>query len=43
MFDVKSVSDAREGIERYLQFYNQQRLHQSLGYRTPAAIYAGRA
>jgi transposase InsO family protein len=23
-----------------LRFYNEERLHQSLGYRTPAAIYA---
>jgi putative transposase len=39
--DYRGVSEARQGIGRYLQFYNQQRLHQSLGYRTPAAIHAG--
>lgn len=40
--DYESVTDARAGIERYFRFYNQERLHQSLNYRTPAAIYLGR-
>ncbi len=37
--DYELVPEARAGIQRYFQFYNYQRLHQSLGYRTPAAIY----
>jgi putative transposase len=37
--DYASVSEARVGIARYFQFYNHQRLHQSLDYRTPAEIY----
>ena len=37
--DYESVTEARAGIERYFRFYNQERLHQSLDYRTPAAIY----
>ena len=37
--DYTSVPEARAGIARYFQFYNHQRLHQSLDYRTPAAIY----
>jgi len=41
--DYRAVSEAREGIGRYLQFYNHQRLHQSLGYRTPAAVHAAQA
>lgn len=41
--DYRAVSEARQGIGRYLQFYNHQRLHQSLGYRTPAAVHAGQA
>ena len=41
--DYASVTEARTGIERYFQFYNQERLHQSLEYRTPAAIHLGKA
>jgi putative transposase len=37
--DYASVAEARAGIAGYFQFYNHQRLHQSLDYRTPAAIY----
>ena len=40
--DYESVTEARAGIEKYLRFYNQERLHQSLAYRTPAAIYLAR-
>ena len=37
--DYASVTEARAGIERYLRFYNHERLHQSLDYQTPAALY----
>jgi len=40
--EQESVTEARTGIERYFRFYNQERLHQSLDYRTPAAIYLAR-
>ena len=40
--DYASVTEARAGIQGYFRFYNQERLHQSLDYRTPAAIYRGR-
>jgi putative transposase len=40
--DYASVAEARTGIQRYFRFYNQERLHQSLDYRTPAAIYLAR-
>ena len=39
--DYESVTEARTGIERYLRFYNQERLHQSLDYRTPDEMYFG--
>ena len=34
-----SPREARQGLGRYLAFYNQERPHQSLGYRTPAEVY----
>ena len=34
-----TVLDARDGINNYLNTYNYRRLHQSLGYKTPAEIY----
>lgn len=40
--DYRSLSEARAGIDHYLWFYNHKRLHQSLDYQTPAAIYARR-
>jgi putative transposase len=32
---------ARLGLNRYFDFYNFERSHQSLGYRTPAEVYFG--
>lgn len=34
-----TVSDARRHLERYFQLYNNERLHESLGYRTPYEVY----
>ena len=31
--------DARQGLSRYLPFYNERRPHQALGYKTPAQVY----
>lgn len=31
--------EAEQGLLSYFQFYNQERLHQALGYQTPASIY----
>jgi putative transposase len=39
--DYELVPEARAGIGNWFQFYNQQRPHQSLGYRTPAELYLG--
>ncbi len=35
-----SMAEAHRGIGHYLRFYNQERLHQSLDYRTPWAVYS---
>ena len=37
--DYQNVGDAVNGLGRYFDFYNHQRLHQSLSYRTPAQVY----
>jgi putative transposase len=34
-----SVAEARAGIAAWLRFYNEERLHQAHGYRTPRQIY----
>jgi len=39
--DYQSVQDARQGLVRYLGFDNEERLHQALGDRPPAAVYRG--
>jgi len=31
--------EARDGVGNYLHFYDHQRKHQALGYRTPAEVY----
>jgi putative transposase len=36
--EYERVSEARSGIERWFEFYNHRRPHQSLDYRTPAAV-----
>ena len=35
----QTAAEARVGINAYLEFYDYQRPHQSLGYRTPAEMY----
>jgi putative transposase len=36
-----SPREARQNLSRYLRFYNEERPHQSLAYRTPAEVYFG--
>jgi putative transposase len=38
-----SVSEARRGIGGWLSFYNEERPHQALGYRTPRGVFDGEA
>jgi len=35
----ETVQEARIGLRNYFEFYNHERLHQSLGYKTPWSIY----
>jgi putative transposase len=37
----ETVAELLQGLARYFAFYNQERLHQSLGYETPAEVYRG--
>lgn len=37
--DYRNVSEARHGLKGYFEFYNRERLHQSLNYQTPEAVY----
>ena len=37
----ETVPELTLGLGRYFAFYNDERLHQSLDYRTPAAVYRG--
>ncbi len=39
MNDYQTVTELRHGLEKYFDFYNQARLHQSLNYQTPAEVY----
>jgi len=41
--DYADPREAREGLRAYFRFYNKQRPHQTLDYRTPAEVYEGRA
>ncbi len=37
----EAVPELHRGLARYFAFYNDERPHQSLDYRTPAAVYRG--
>jgi putative transposase len=37
--DYQSVSELRNGIARYMHFYNFNRFHSALGYRKPMNVY----
>jgi putative transposase len=39
LHDYQTVADALSGLDRYFRFYNEERPHQALAYRTPAQVY----
>ena len=39
LHSFEDLREARWSIERFINLYNQKRLHQSLGYKTPAEVY----
>lgn len=41
--DYVTAWDAEEGLDGYFRFYCDERIHQALGYRTPAEVYYGQA
>jgi putative transposase len=41
LHDYQTAGAARHGLARYFRFYNEGRLHQALGYRTPATVCRG--
>jgi putative transposase len=41
LHDYATLAEAHAGIARWIRFYNVRRPHQSLGNRTPMAVYRG--
>jgi len=39
--DYETVPAAAQNLDAYFRFYNRERLHQSLGYKTPESVYRG--
>jgi len=37
--NYNTIKEARAGIEKYINLYNQERLHSSLDYKTPDEVY----
>jgi len=42
LHDYGTPREARQGLTRYFEFYDHERPHQALDYRTPADVYFGR-
>ncbi len=40
LHDYQTPIEASTGLERYFKFYNVERFHQGLNYRTPAEVYS---
>ena len=42
LHEYASPREARQGLSRYFKFYDHERPHQALEYRTPAEVYFGK-
>ena len=40
LHSFETVSEAKQSIGIFINLYNNERLHQSLGYKTPAEVYS---
>ncbi|MCL4480915.1 MAG: integrase core domain-containing protein [Candidatus Thermoplasmatota archaeon] len=38
-FEFSSFEDAKSTISRFIEFYNNERLHSAIDYRTPREVY----
>lgn len=41
LHEYRSVAEARAHLAEYFRFYNEERFHETLGYRTPHEVYFG--
>lgn len=39
MYGVESVKELRHEVGKFVKYYNEKRLHSSLGYQTPMSVY----
>jgi putative transposase len=40
--NYQNIPEARNGLGEYFEFYNKERFHQALDYKTPCQVYFGR-
>lgn len=38
--DYQTMEELKQGVKRYFRFYNSERFHQSLDYKTPDKVYS---
>ena len=41
MNGYQNIPETKKGLNQYFEFYNNERFHQSLDYKTPSLIYSG--
>lgn len=42
LHNYQNVGEVKTGLQKYFEFYNNRRRHQSLAYQTPAEVYFGK-